>query len=77
MREGGAGRGAGRQASRVAAACSRLEQLAADFPRENCKDEAVEQRLEEARAKFRLLCSLLGAEFSAGGGSGSGGGHSW
>jgi len=37
----------------------KLTTAAADFPRDNIKDEDVAQRLEDIRARFKLCCQVL------------------
>ena len=49
---------------KILSSLQKLHQLAEDFPSENSKEEDFTERLQQARAKFKLLCSLLrlGAE---------------
>ena len=47
-----------KKSEKIKSALSKLERLCGEFPRYNSSD-GFEEKLEEIRAKFRLLCSLL------------------
>ena len=47
-----------RKSEKIKSALDKLERLCGEFPQYN-SSEGFEDKLEEIRAKFRLLCSLL------------------
>jgi len=53
-----------KKAAKILSSLQKLHELADSFPSENSKEEDFTERLQQARAKFKLLCSLLrlGAE---------------
>ena len=53
-----------KKSTKIVNSLQKLHELAEAFPSENSKEEDFTERLQQARAKFKLLCSLLrlGAE---------------
>ena len=53
-----------KKSAKILSSLQKLHDLADSFPSENSKEEDFTERLQQARAKFKLLCSLLrlGAE---------------
>ena len=53
-----------KKSTKIVNSLLKLRELAEAFPSENSKEEDFTERLQQARAKFKLLCSLLrlGAE---------------
>jgi len=53
-----------KKSAKIVSSLQKLYELADSFPSENSKEEDFTERLQQARAKFKLLCSLLrlGAE---------------